>query len=190
MHSEWRFKSMCNHNSDNLLYGRSSHFNPPVYSPYNTCHCLINTMPLTGMSQEARSSTARPQTRERRGDLWITTLIMDFSPATSFSNSLSNQSSNQPEVLCSNHELWWDSICAGLSTVGEKCQRARSLLTVNIYSDGLDCRGTQAVVSLAVVAASLVTLDSGDPQGLVEDTVIVEPVWGTSCSFGPSDLSK
>lgn len=41
-------------------------------------------------------------------------------------------------------------------------------LTVNVHPDGLDGRGSQAVLCLTVVAASLGPQDLGDVQRLVE----------------------
>lgn len=55
-------------------------------------------------------------------------------------------------------------------------QNSKDLLTVHVHSDGFDGRGAQAILSLAVVAASLVSLDVGNPQGFVEDTGILESV--------------
>lgn len=64
------------------------------------------------------------------------------------------------------------------------------LLTVHVHSYGLDGRWPQAILSLAVVAASLVALDVGYPQRFIEDTRVLKSVRGTSRCFGPPDLSK
>lgn len=64
------------------------------------------------------------------------------------------------------------------------------LLTVHVHSYGLDGRWPQAILGLAVVAASLVALDVGYPQRFIEDTRVLKSVRGTSRCFGPPDLSK
>lgn len=94
--------------------------------------------------------------------------------------------------------LWW---LWGWQYVKKPCKSAPSLqesagrtslplLTVHIHSYGLDGRWAQAVLSLAVVAASLVALDVGYPQRFIEDARVLKSVRRTSRCFGPPDLSK
>lgn len=64
------------------------------------------------------------------------------------------------------------------------------LLTVHIHSDWLYRRGPQAILCFTVIPASLVSLNICNPQSLIEDTWVLESVRGTSCCFGPPDLSK
>lgn len=73
---------------------------------------------------------------------------------------------------------------------GEKGRQATEAcpLTVDVHSDGLDGWGAQAILSLAVVASTLESLDAGDAQGLVEHTGVLEAVRGATGCFGPSDL--
>lgn len=61
-------------------------------------------------------------------------------------------------------------------------------LTVDVHPDGLDGRGSKAVLSLAVVATSLGPLDLCNVQRLVEHTGVLEAVRHTAGCLGPSDL--
>lgn len=61
-------------------------------------------------------------------------------------------------------------------------------LTVDVYPDGLDGRGSKAVLSLAVVATSLGPLDLCNVQRLIEHTGVLEAVRHTAGCLGPSDL--
>lgn len=63
-------------------------------------------------------------------------------------------------------------------------------LTVDVHPDGLDGRGAEAVLSLAVVATSLGPLNLCDVQRLVEHTGVLEAVRHTAGCLGPSDLGK
>lgn len=49
-------------------------------------------------------------------------------------------------------------------------------LTVDVHPDGLDGRGAEAVLCLAVVATSLGPLDLCDMQCLIKDTGVLEAV--------------
>lgn len=63
-------------------------------------------------------------------------------------------------------------------------------LTVDIHPDGLDGRGSKAILSLAVVATSLGPQDLCNVQRLVEHTGVLEAVRHTASCLGPSDLGK
>lgn len=63
-------------------------------------------------------------------------------------------------------------------------------LTVDVHSDGLDGRGSKAILSLAVVATSLGPLDLRDVQRLVEHTGVLEAVRHAASCLGPSDLDN
>lgn len=56
------------------------------------------------------------------------------------------------------------------------CTDVGPALTVNVHPDGLDGRGAQAILSLAVVATSLGPQDLGDVQSLVEHAGVLEAV--------------
>lgn len=64
------------------------------------------------------------------------------------------------------------------------------LLTVHIHSDWLYSWGPQAILYFTVILTSLMSLNICNPQSLGEDTWVLESVRGTSCCFGPPDLSK
>lgn len=61
-------------------------------------------------------------------------------------------------------------------------------LTVDVHPDGLDGRGSQAVLGLAVVAAPLGPQDLCDVQRLVEHAGVLEAVRHAARCLGPPDL--
>ncbi|TNN37722.1 hypothetical protein EYF80_052119 [Liparis tanakae] len=63
-------------------------------------------------------------------------------------------------------------------------------LTVDVHPDGLDGRGPEAVLGLAVVATSLGPQDLGDVQRLVEHAGVLEAVRHAAGRLGPPDLSE
>lgn len=63
-------------------------------------------------------------------------------------------------------------------------------LTVDVHPDGLDGGGSEAVLSLAVVASSLGPQDLCDVQRLVEHAGVLEAVRHTAGCLGPSDLGR
>lgn len=63
-------------------------------------------------------------------------------------------------------------------------------LTVDVHPDGLDGRRPEAVLSLAVVAASLGPQDLCDVQRLVEHAGVLEAVRHTPRRLCPSDLGR
>lgn len=63
-------------------------------------------------------------------------------------------------------------------------------LTVDVHPDGLDGRGPEAVLGLAVVATSLGPHDLGDVQRLVEHAGVLEAVRHAAGRLGPPDLSE
>lgn len=63
-------------------------------------------------------------------------------------------------------------------------------LTVNVHPDGFDGRRSEAVLCLAVVAASLGPQDLRNVQRLVEDARVLEAVRHAARRFGPTDLGR
>lgn len=61
-------------------------------------------------------------------------------------------------------------------------------LTLHIYANGLDGSHPHPVLSFAVVAAALHSLDVGDPQSLIEDGRLLELVGSAACCLRPPYL--
>lgn len=70
------------------------------------------------------------------------------------------------------------------------CWATYITLTVDVHPDGLDGRGAEAVLSLAVVATSLGPQNLCNVQRLVEHTGVLEAVRHTASRLGPSDLGR
>lgn len=84
-------------------------------------------------------------------------------------------------------------VCCGLKVEGALIfifQLSPSLLTLHIYTDGLDGSHPHPVVGLAVVATPLHSLDALDAQRLVVDGRFLELVWSAACCLCPSHLER
>lgn len=61
-------------------------------------------------------------------------------------------------------------------------------LTIDVDPDGLEGRGPEAVLSLAVISSTLMSLDVTNAQRLVKHGGVMETVRGASCRLSPANL--